>query len=484
MVATTTLSPRYRQPTKIERYIMDNRQFSSVEQGVLLKSLFPAAPVERSGAGAAGMGDLGTDTKTSSTPLKTRTCSPSVYHPETGEGVYFESPEPTPQSRRADRWAYKSVVNRLMPRSRTSKCMNFRHAIKEDGKTHTSNIEIKKTKEGKAHYSGLMSCGSLWTCPICAAKISEKRRQELKLGLELAKNHEFNMKPHLVTLTVPHGQGDDLKALRLKIRSAQSKMSNGRDAISQVLAGMYYGFIRALEVTHGKENGFHPHLHMIVFVDSSITSKFLDKLYTKLWIKACIASGLPAPSEKHGCTVKDGSFADEYVSKWGLEDEMTKANTKISISKKGVTPFGLLKVILDNDDDGYYSADRAKILFNIYAKAFKGARQLYWSNGLKKLLGLKDIEKTDQELADEESEEGTYSLGSISFEQWQVIRKKRLEAVLLNVAENETIEQFEAFIFNVTGHGLIGGNGYKSHDDFLLDIAKVPEGYPADYWKK
>lgn len=39
----------------------------------------------------------------------------------------------------------------------------------------------------RAHYFGLQACASLWTCPICAAKISECRRVELQEGMAAAK---------------------------------------------------------------------------------------------------------------------------------------------------------------------------------------------------------------------------------------------------------------------------------------------------------
>ena len=47
-------------------------------------------------------------------------------------------------------------------------------------------IQIMKGIHNKAFYQGLMSCGGIWTCPVCAAKISERRRQELKQAIEAA----------------------------------------------------------------------------------------------------------------------------------------------------------------------------------------------------------------------------------------------------------------------------------------------------------
>ena len=82
----------------------------------------------------------------------------------------------TPQIARAERWALKSVVNRLLSGERVSKCMVLRAPIPGQS---LAPIEVHKGHtHGKAFYHGLMSCGSVWTCPICAAKIAERRRVE------------------------------------------------------------------------------------------------------------------------------------------------------------------------------------------------------------------------------------------------------------------------------------------------------------------
>lgn len=45
---------------------------------------------------------------------------------------------------------------------------------------------------GKAFYQGLMACGGVWTCPVCAAKVSERRRQELKEAIRAADALKMN----------------------------------------------------------------------------------------------------------------------------------------------------------------------------------------------------------------------------------------------------------------------------------------------------
>lgn len=112
---------------------------------------------------------------------------------------------------------------------------------------------------------------------------------------------------------------------------------------------------------------------------------------------------------------------------------MTKAHTK-KTKLKGATPWGLLRAVLDGDDPEY-RPDRAGKLFQVYAKAFHGRRQLYWSNGLRALLGLSK-ELTDEELAAKAEDERASVLATLSPEQWRAIRRRGQEAHLLTVAES------------------------------------------------
>ena len=186
-------------------------------------------------------------------------------------------------------------------------------------------------------------------------------------------------------------------------------------------------------MTHGNQNGFHPHFHILVFTDNRLDNSTLLQVYANAWKRACRLAGLPEPSDEHGVTVQDGSQAAQYASKWGLEDEMTKAHTK-KTRRKGATPWGLLRAVLDGDDPEY-TPERAGKLFQVYASAFRGRRQLYWSNGLRKLLELAQ-EQTDDELIAQAEDEQASVLATLTVKQWRAIRRYHQEAHLLTVAED------------------------------------------------
>ena len=118
----------------------------------------------------------------SAVPLGITTRTTSPQYPRASQGIDLpafdldtgEILTPSPQVSRATRWALKSAVNKILPGSRTSKCMVFCAPVTGQG---LATIQLCKGNHGKAYYQGLMACGSVWTCPVCAAKIAERRHQ-------------------------------------------------------------------------------------------------------------------------------------------------------------------------------------------------------------------------------------------------------------------------------------------------------------------
>lgn len=372
--------------------------------------------------------------------IVTRNSSPAVFvDHETGEihtvgrnkdGSY--RPVLTPEQSRAKRWARKSVANRLLPESRVSKCMNWRRPNAGYG---LADIDVCKGTHGKAFYQGLMACGDIWGCACCAGKVSERRRIELQAAIASAT--ALGWATHFVTLTVPHGVGDDLGELLGALSDSLKRLSTGKYSIKGQLANRFpgciqHGYIRATEVTHG-EHGWHPHFHILVFTSPDLSPADLRSVYSPAWQRACLLSGLPKPHDVHGVTVQDGTKAAQYASKWGLEDEMTKAHTK-QARGKGITPFGLLDAVLDGTDP-VYTKPRSSALFIQFTKSFKGRRQLFWSVGLRAKLDLAP-ELSDQELVDLPDDDRASLLATLDDDDWRAVRRFRQEAHILTVAES------------------------------------------------
>lgn len=323
----------------------------------------------------------------------------------------------SPSKCRIERYALQSVVRRLLPDSRTAKCLRWRQQNKA--------VEVwKSTGYDRAHYQGLQTCASVWACPVCSAKISERRRAEL---LALIEAHEAAGGVVLmITRTVPHKLSDDLGELLANIATAEKSYKAHRDYKTVMRAFGLVGTVRALEVTHGQANGWHPHVHELVFLAQPVSLADLEDDLSRIWAAAAVRAGLQSPTRAHGLTVQDGSKAAKYASKWGLESEMTQWHRKRG-KIESRTPFDLLRDVAENDDA------HSGRLFRQYAEAFHGRRQLVFSQGLKARYQISEV--SDEELV-ERHDEDAFLLGSLDVEQWRTVCRCEARGVLLEVAVN------------------------------------------------
>lgn len=337
----------------------------------------------------------------------------------------------SPMEGRVQRFALQAVARSVLPGSRTSKCLRLR--------AYNSDVQVWKAVEyGTCQYAGLQTCGSVWTCPVCAAKIAERRRSEVLTAMTAHKAAGGTVL--LLTLTTPHQRGDDLADLLAKQAKAVKALWADK-TVRHVMDEMgTIGQIRALEATHGRRsshnNGWHPHYHLLMFCGSGVDLARFDaaqlkdwsvRLYLR-WAACCVRAGLGEPSFQHGLKLHDGSKAAAYASKWGLEDEITKGHTKRAIH--GETPFDLLRSVLADKDDKQGAA-----LFQEFAQAFKGKRQLHWSKGLKARFAIG--EKSDEELA-EQVEESAVLMGLIGVDQWRDVLAVEGRATVLEIAARTT----------------------------------------------
>ncbi len=303
--------------------------------------------------------------------------------------------------RRATNYALQNEAVKLLPNERVRFCL--RHRVDA-----TKGIEVKyNEKREQAHYSNVQRCGSVWVCPICSAQISEGRRQELKQGMAHWQRMGQDGAVYLLTLTNPHHHGDNLAQLLEGQKKALHRLWTLRKSREMFKALGKVGHITATEVTHGV-NGWHPHYHILLFFKKPINSKSLRNFLASCWQNCCEKSGLKVPSLEHGVDLRDGKYADKYVSKWGLADEVTKGHIKKG-REGSATPWDLLRL----SEEGCKKSGR---LFQVFADAFKGKRQLSWSKGLKRLLEVDEV--TDEELATE-TEKDSVEVDILAMEIWR-----------------------------------------------------------------
>lgn len=307
----------------------------------------------------------------------------------------------------------------LRPMGRVHNCLWAPAA----GKT---NIGVWMSQEHqRAHYKNLQTCGSVWECPVCSAKIAERRGAELASAIAVHRARGGEVL--LMTLTNSHHNRHRLAWLVAGQQKAMRSFRTGKTAASDFEAMGVVGMIRAWEVTHGTGSGWHPHFHVLVFVSAPLDDlpAWRDRLAAR-WLKCCRSAGLPLPDLQHGLDLQDGTYAARYAAKWGLEDEMTKGHTKKGREGRK-TPFDLLGDFVETGD---MEPGR---LFQEFADAFKGKRQLVWSPGLKKLLAVD--EATDEEIA-ASGDDPSYLLGLLTLEQWRKVRHSEQRGQLLQAAES------------------------------------------------
>jgi hypothetical protein len=124
------------------------------------------------------------------------------------------------RNRRLERWQLQHTAQKLLPQERVAFCLRRM----QSNAVHIMHSPEKQT----AHYQGLMTCGSVWVCPMCAAKISERRRNELEQAIEQCVANGGAV--YLATYTVSHKHYDHLSVLLDSFLAARKRARQGRAA--------------------------------------------------------------------------------------------------------------------------------------------------------------------------------------------------------------------------------------------------------------
>ncbi len=360
-----------------------------------------------------------------------------------GKDYEITQPPPlNPLSARLERWRLQSVARRVL--------FEEKHTIEYCKRALVplrSGVNVWNGEKG-AYYTGLISCGSVWVCPICAAKISEGRRVDLVEANARWRKQGGNIL--LMNLTPRHYDFQPLREVLGHVTIARRLMKNRKPWKAWEKEVGLVGSVRGLEVTFG-ENGWHVHTHDLLYLENGKLSEDSEGRVLDMWQSACVSAGMVMPTER-GCVIHDGRYADRYTSKWGLESEITKGHSKTG-RNGNVSPWDMLRAIGGGNKEW-----PAK--FREYAKGFHGRHQLQWSKGLRELLGL-GAPVSDEDLAKTEPDGGEF-LGLLGREQWRIIEKADKRGELLEAAHREgwpgVLKFITTLIENTERQGGNGGN--------------------------
>ena len=273
-----------------------------------------------------------------------------------------------------------------------------------------------------ARLADVVTCGQGWTCPVCAAKIAETRRAEMRLGME--RWTEAGGSVYLLSLTLPHTADQSCSEVLAQLLDARVKWKNAKKvkAILSAAEGSAQaaGSITALEVTVGW-NGWHPHLHMLTFArrtafgegppaeNGDLSSRDIDTLRLE-WVRILMKVGACQQAQaadvyRHGLNVRGGDKAAEYLAKygedcWDLSREVASAHAKLGVrgTEAGFRHFSPFQLLAIADCEGPHRV-QARAMFREFAAAFAKRRMLTWSPGLKARVGIADL--SDEDIAAE-----------------------------------------------------------------------------------
>lgn len=325
-------------------------------------------------------------------------------------------------------------------------------------------VRCSAESERRAGYSNLVVCESA-SCPFCGFWRGEKARRELSAALAMAQQDDLF--PILMTFTVRHTKHDSLDGLVRAINSAFNRVFSGRWWADFQARWGFIGKIRVIEPTYGR-NGWHPHYHLLIFLDIELVGKHLEAFRLEIaqkWAESLQKQGFSASLE-HGVDAKvaDSEIA-EYVAKygkepkrrtWGADSEMAKAPVK-SASLDGMTPLELLDAAGGNKeqierlagligvDDRLAVRRRAGELFREYFYVFKGRSRIHWGKGLRERL------EVDEQLAimqEAEEQKKSFDMAFIDRDSWrQVVSLNHdLRAELLAVASQGDVYALWAWL--------------------------------------
>ena len=290
---------------------------------------------------------------------------------------------------------------------------------------------------GDARFEGVQTCGSWSSCPICSARIAETRRQELRALEEWAGSPRRGVRLVLMTLTARHRRRA-LGSLVKKMAAARNRM-HGRKAYQRLRTAAIVGTVAVREATHGAENGWHPHYHVLMVVRADSDAEALEILepLRAVWLDCLRKEGLSGTAtrafdirggdavsaylSKHGRDEADKARATAARAGWGISEEMTQSRTKRGRGTPDApsrSPMQILRDFADGDED-------AGPLWQEYCRVMFRKPQMVWSDGLKAMVGLGEVDDEQAAEGEEYSADADELIHTFDQDEWRSWRRWR-----------------------------------------------------------
>jgi hypothetical protein len=280
-----------------------------------------------------------------------------------------------------------------------------------------------------AHWTRVQLCGRIWICPVCSPRIRQVRAMELDAAARRWIDGSVGgiIPAHgtgsvaLLTLTIPHTHDQTLAETWRTLRELWGALLSGKGwQTAKTNFGVEH-YVRAYDLTHGA-NGWHPHIHALVFTRTRLTDKQVAAFATSLYERAhrhLDKRGIPGLSRLHGVVIERAKtrkdvtrYLCQVVSEdgnarggWSLPEEALRTDLKTSRHAGQVSPWQMLGMASVRIEPGEGSAkreekrERYRALWREYERGTKGARAVRWSAGFRAMNGLAEERDAESEAA-------------------------------------------------------------------------------------
>jgi hypothetical protein len=271
-------------------------------------------------------------------------------------------------------------------------------AVAKCGYTRVAQDVRLDTRGDQAFFVGVACCHKVWECLACAMRIRGARARELEHVIKWHRARWGADSVAMITLTLRHAMGDDLRVLQRGLVGAWRRFTAGRGWQSIAEDIGLEGHVRALEPTVGP-HGWHPHLHVLLLTRGPLPENFRRTVHAR-WADAVDAS----LGHGHTPTI-DGVFVTQdpkadYPLKLGirLTSELISTGSKEARSAPdGAVRRTPLRLLADWHQRG---DEDALLLYWQYVQGMAGARLLTWSQDLRKRAHLAEL--TDEQVLEGE----------------------------------------------------------------------------------
>lgn len=350
----------------------------------------------------------------------------------------------SPSDRRAVRFNARDLLRSISSQDRLRSCG---HRVVRAG-----GVQVRATfgaDGAHAGFGGLSTCGSVWACPVCSAKVLAVRTREVEHAITAWQGQGGTV--GMLTLTMRHDRGQRLGTLWDGLSGAWRALGKSYAwKVFRESSGLAHSY-RATEVTHGR-SGWHVHLHVLLFTSGPV-GRHLSVPVFDAWSDALASLGFfawSAVQDYREVGPGDAAGLADYLAK-NTYPESTRAALEVTRSdlkdgkRGGRTPFGILRGLLAAAEADGTVDDGDLALWHEWEAASRGRRQGVWSRGARAALGIGEA-VSDEDLAAVEVGTAVDTVLEIAPSAWSVLRSQPGWAAQLLAVVESCADHHAAFV--------------------------------------